>query len=61
MHLDFGESNLMLVSVDVASTQEPIGLEGLLVQHLPLLELLNLFVYLPDLWIIVRGSDPLLA
>ena len=44
MHLDFGESNLMLVGVNVASTQDPIGLEGLFVQHLALLELLNLFV-----------------
>ena len=44
MHLDFGESNLMLVGIDVAATQDPIGLESLFVQHLSLLELLNLFV-----------------
>ena len=44
MHLDFGESNLMLVGIDVAATQDPIGLESLFIQHLSLLELLNLFV-----------------
>lgn len=42
--LNFGESNLMLVRVNVASAQDPIRVESLLVKHLAFLELLNLFV-----------------
>ena len=68
--MDFGESDLMLVGINVAAAQDPIRLQGLLIEHLALLELLDLLVavmleevylHLSHLGVVRGGADTLLA